>query len=304
MMNKDDDIVCTNNELYFNPYNSKNKWISLNQVQTILTTYGVTTPLLQFDLYKQSFIHQSYCKRNLDSKIKTVTCPPNCIELQDQSNERLEFLGDGVIECITKKYLYKRFYRENEGFMTEKKIALVKNETIGKLAYDMGLHEWYIMSIHTEEKKIRTNLKKLGCLLEAFIGALFLDLGFEHSTMFLETLYEKHIDWAELILCDDNYKNILQVKIQKEFKITPEYLEISSLDMYHMGVYLCVGQPIWKTSISQAVPYSKFGSFESIKEYMKTHPSILIFLGEGKHKIKKKAEQLACEQALHYIIKV
>jgi dsRNA-specific ribonuclease len=119
--------------------------------------------------------------------------------------------------------------------------------------------------------------------------------------MFLETLYEKHIDWTELILCDDNYKNILQVKIQKEFKITPEYLEISSHDMYHMGVYLCVGQPIWKTSIPQAVPYSKFGSFESIKEYLKTQSSILIFLGEGKHKIKKKAEQLACEQALHYI---
>jgi len=148
-MNKEDDIIIMNNEICFNPYNPKNKWISLNQVQTILTNYGITT-LHNFDFYKQSFIHQSYCKR---PDVKTCSCPENCIELQDKSNERLEFLGDGVVECITKYYLYRRFYREQEGFMTEKKIALVKNEAIGKLAYDMGLHEWYILSNHMEEKK-------------------------------------------------------------------------------------------------------------------------------------------------------
>ena len=47
-------------------------------------------------------------------------------------------MGDGVFEYVTKQYLYRRFSRENEGFMTEKKIALVKNESIGKIAYDMG----------------------------------------------------------------------------------------------------------------------------------------------------------------------
>ena len=54
--------------------------------------------------------------------------------------------------------------------MTEKKIALVKNEAIGRLAYDMGLNKWYIMSNNAEDKKTRTNLKKLGCLFEAFFG--------------------------------------------------------------------------------------------------------------------------------------
>ena len=87
----------------------------------------------------------------------------------------LAHFGDGVLECITKYYLYRRFPKENEGFMTEKKIALVKNETIGRLALEMGLHKWYIISKHAEEKKIRTNLKKLGCLFESFLGALFLD---------------------------------------------------------------------------------------------------------------------------------
>jgi hypothetical protein len=67
-----------------------------------------------------------------------------------------------------------------------------------------------------------------------------------------------------------------------------------------MGVYLCIGQPIWETNIKKALPFSQFGSFESIQAYMKQHTSVLIFLGEGKHKIKKKAEQLACEHALQH----
>lgn len=297
-MNREDDIITINNELLFTPYNPKNKEISLSNVQTILSNYGITTPIKDLDLYKQSFVHKSYCKRPLDAKIKLVPCPENCIDLKLKSNERLEFLGDGVLECVTKYYLYRRFYREQEGFMTEKKIALVKNEAIGKLALDMKLFEWYILSNHTEEKKMRTNLKKLGCLFEAFLGAIFIDMGFEIAKQFIETVFEKHIDWTELILCDDNYKNILQVKIQKEFKTTPEYLEISQGDTYHMGVYLCIGQPIWKASVQNSIPFSQFGSFEKIHAHVKRHTSVLIFLGEGKHKIKKKAEQLACEQTL------
>ena len=83
------------------------------------------------------------------------------MDLKKHSNERLEFLGDGILECITKFYLYKRFPNEDEGFMTEKKIALVKNDHIGKLAYKMGLHNWYVMSKNAEEKKIKNNFKKL-----------------------------------------------------------------------------------------------------------------------------------------------
>ena len=49
---------------------------------------------------------------------------------KQKSNERLEFLGDGVLECITKYYLYRRFPKENEGFMTEKKIAIVKTKRL------------------------------------------------------------------------------------------------------------------------------------------------------------------------------
>ena len=130
-------------------------------------------------MYKRAFAHKSYVKRpkqeNIDQNIVIMPKPANCIELKQKSYERLEFLGDGIVELITKYYLYRRFPKENEGFMTEKKIALVKNESLGKLAYDMNLNKWLLLSKHAEEKKSRTNLKKLGCLFEAFMAALFLD---------------------------------------------------------------------------------------------------------------------------------
>ncbi len=78
-----------------------------------------------------------------------------------------------------KKTFNQNWIKENLGNQNlqpkEKKIALVKNESIGKMVYEMGLNKWYIMSKNAEEKKTRTNLKKLGCLFEAFLGALFLD---------------------------------------------------------------------------------------------------------------------------------
>lgn len=295
-MSKDEDLLFVNEEYVFSPCNKVNRVIDMEMIQSILSSHGISIPLRNVDMYTQAFTHSSYCKRLFDKPVKIVDVPH--LPIRDVSNERLEFLGDGILEFVTKYYLYRRFPRENEGFMTEKKIALVKNEAIGKLAMDIGLDVWYVMSAYSEEKNLRTNLKKLGCLFEAFVGAIFLDLGFENATKFIEAVFEKHIDWVELLLCDDNYKNILQVKIQKEFKVTPEYIEISHGHEYHMGVYLCIGQRVWKTSLQQAIPFSMFGSFEKIKEYVKHHRQVLVHLGEGKHKIKKKSEQQACEHAL------
>ena len=155
-------------ENVFNPYNDKNNEITLNHVQCILNKYGVTAKVNNLELYKRAFIHRSYTKKTLieneKMNITIMPCPNNMISLKSKSNERLEFIGDGVLELITKYYLYRRFPNAEEGFMTEKKIAIVKNEHIGRLAYEMNLHKWFILSKNAEEKKTRTNLKKLGCI--------------------------------------------------------------------------------------------------------------------------------------------
>ena len=324
---QDEDISKDGEILIFNPFNENNKEITLNDVQFILKKYGINAVPHNLNLYKRAFVHKSYTKRpNLENEAANITIanqPFNTLSLKTKSNERLEFLGDGVLECITKYYLYRRFPKADEGFMTEKKIALVKNEHIGKLALEMKLHPWFIISKHAEEKNTRTNLKKLGCLFEAFLGALFLDFnkisikdehkwfeevfvtgpGFQMAQIFIEKVFEKHVDWMKLINTDDNYKNQLQVKIQKEFKTTPDYIEISrELEIgYEMGVYLCVGQPSYNLNSNEALPYSNFGSFPKIQVYLAEHDKVFIFLGKGTHKIKKKAEQIACEEALKMI---
>jgi dsRNA-specific ribonuclease len=323
----DDDILKTDEGLIFNPYNPLNTEISLNQVQSILIKYGAKPIINNIALYKRAFVHRSYTKRphfeNTLQNITIVERPADCMPLSSKHNESLEFLGDGVLELITKFYLYRRFPKENEGFMTEKKIAIVKNEAIGRIALEMGLHKWLILSKHAEEKKIRTNLKKLGCLFEAFLGALFLDFnkiavkddenwfknvfvtgpGFQMAQVFVENIFEAHIDWIALIQNDDNYKNILQVKIQKEFKVTPHYVEIEhDIDLgYKMGVYLCLGQQIFNLKHSDSINISKFKTFQSVQDYIAQNEKIFLFMGEGQHKIKRKAEQIACNEALTFI---
>ena len=326
----DDDIRIEKTEsgqetLVFDPFNPLNKVITQEEIQQILQNYGINTPIHNVKLYQRAFVHCSYIKRpsieNKQNNIIIIPKPDDCLSLYTKSNERLEFIGDGVLECITKYYLYRRFPKEQEGFMTEKKIALVKNEAIGKIAYEMGLHKWYILSKHAEGKQIRTNLKKLGCLFEAFLGALFLDFnkidvkdeenwfstlfvtgpGFQMVQIFVESVFEKHVDWVSLIRNDDNYKNILQVKVQKEFKVTPHYMEVSEYSAetgYHMGVYLCLGQAVHSLSHEDAIPYHKFGNQQEIHQYMSENGRVFVFLGEGQHKIKKKAEQIACEMAI------
>jgi dsRNA-specific ribonuclease len=323
----DDDIIKGEEGLIFNPYNPLNVEITLNDVQSILTKYGVPGMVKNIELYKRAFVHRSYTKRpQLENTLQNITIverPSDCMPLKTKSNERLEFLGDGILELVTKYYLYRRFPKENEGFMTEKKIAIVKNEAIGKIAMEMHLNKWLILSKHAEEKKIRTNLKKLGCLFESFLGALFLDFnkisvkdeegwfqnvfvtgpGFQIAQKFVENIFEKHIDWIALIQNDDNYKNILQVKIQKEFKVTPHYLEIEhDLDNgYRMGVFLCVGQQVHNLKPSEAIHIDNLKTFQSIQEYIQQNEKVFVYLGEGLHKIKRKAEQIACNEALQKI---
>jgi dsRNA-specific ribonuclease len=268
--------------------------------------------------------------------------PSNCIALKTKSNERLEFLGDGVLELITKFYIYRRFPQEQPGFMTDKKIAIVKNETIGKIAYEMNLHKWLIISKHSEEKKIRTNLKRLGCLFESFLGALFLDFnkieildeegwfqyqfamgpGLQFAQIFIENIFQLHINWVELIQTDDNYKNILQIIIQKRYKITPSHFELdennnilqtfcnntsnsiisTKASNYIMGVFICIGQDPLTVDKTKYITADKINSFCELDTFIsKNGGKILLFLGKGIHKIKKKAEQIASFNAIQLI---
>ena len=319
-LTNDDDINVDKktDTLVFNPYNPRNKIINEEDIVKILNKYNLNYKIHNIKLFRRAFVHKSYVKRphldNLKNNITIVEKPDDCLPLHTKSNERMEFIGDGFLECIAKFYLYKRYPKENEGFMTEKKIQLVKNETIGKFAYDMGLHNWYIISKHAEEKKTRTNLKKLGCLFEAFIAALYLDsnklkmcsnitenngIGFQIVQDFVETIFETHVDWTNLICSNENYKNILQILFQKEFKITPTYheIEVNEETGYTMGVYLCLNDNNYKN----AIEFSRIKKLSKINEMYEKNKKCVIFFSKWSHKIKKKAEQEASKIAIEMI---
>jgi dsRNA-specific ribonuclease len=337
--------------LVFSPYNPVNREITEKEVMGILKQYGLPIQTVyNMELFKRAFIHKSYVKRsqqeNEMNNIIISDCPSDSIQLKTKSNERLEFLGDSVLENTVRFYIYKRFPKENEGFMTEKKIKIVQNENIGKLAKYIGLDKWFIMSKHAEEKGTRNNLKKLGCLFEAFIGSIFLTYnklevkdehnwyktftsgpGYQMAEIFVVNVLEKHIDWVEMIEEDNNYKNILQVKIQKEFKVTPKYIiHEENDDGYNMGVYLVINHDNEILDRSKAENINELKKFLT-KWYKYEHdvisykekldisnntyntieiemPQIFILLATGVHKIKKKAEQLASLTAINEINKI
>ena len=106
ILQQDGDISKSQDELIFDPFNPRNQEITQKQVEYILKAYGVPDKVHNFDLYKRAFIHKSYVKRphleNIEKGVTIVEKPDNCMRLRTKSNERLEFLGDGVLECITK----------------------------------------------------------------------------------------------------------------------------------------------------------------------------------------------------------
>lgn len=319
--------------LVFDPFNPVNKEIGEQEVRALLSRFGIpeSVPIHNMALYRRAFVHKSYVRKpELENKERGIVIAPkpdDCMALKTKSNDRLEFVGDGVLECITKYYLYERFPKNDEGFMTDTKIALVKNDAIGQLALDIGLHKWYILSKNAELKNTRNNVKKLGNLFEAFLGAMFLDFnkvsvdnplfhhgflgpGFQLCQKWLVHLFETPglVPWHRIIETNENYKNQLQVLIQKEFKTVPLYLEWpqqtpidGTVTTFHMGVYLCLGFPthVAETSWQQARHIESFVSWKQVHDYTAQQGGrSLVLLGQGSNKIKKRAEQTACQVAL------
>ena len=270
-----DIITLADGTLIHNPYNTLNVEVCETDIRNILTKYGIppTMPINNIELYKRAFVHPSYTKRpnyeNEQLGIILADKPNNCLPLKSKSFQNLEFLGDGVLELVAKFYIYRRFPKSQEGFKTTTKIAVTKNSAIGKIALEMGLNKWMLLSHYAEDGNVRYDItKQLGNLFEAFIGAMFLDFnktpitalddnnganlfektifvgsGFQMTNKFIESVFENHIDWTAIVNSNDNYKKILQESVQKKFCTTPMYITLEhnkDNNLYHMGVFLCV----------------------------------------------------------------
>ena len=248
----------------YNPYNPKNRLFTRSDIQAILvnTKYTINST----DLFQTSMVHSSYVKRieyisPTGEPVQLVDRPDNCLDLFDNSYERLEHLGDSVLGVVVSSYLEKRFPTENEGFLTNLKKELVCNETLGILSQKIGIDKYYIISKHNEEScNGRTNLKKLGDILEAFIGALWLDSNYNFQVVyrFIIGLIEKHINIPKILMNNRNYKEQLQKVYQSKFHKTPTYKMLSSSqNSYTMaaldkdGVHIGIGTASTKKQAEQ-----------------------------------------------------
>ncbi len=158
--------------------------------------------------YIQALIHRSYLGK---------------IDENDSSNERLEFLGDAVLNLIVANYLFDKFPEEDEGFLTKVRAKLVNRHTLSECAEKLRLNEFLILNKTLNDKSDRGIKTIQSDAFEAIIGALFLDLGLEACKKFIEKILIKpFIDSGEYLV-DQNYKSQLLEYAQSEKLDLPVY---------------------------------------------------------------------------------
>ncbi len=189
-----------------------------------------------------------------------------------EHNERLEFLGDAVLELIITQTLFLDFPKQQEGDMTDMRSALVRGRNLAEVAKKLHFQDCLFLGKGEEKSGGRENDYILANTLEAFIGALYLDLGFETAQKFIVMhIYTtlSHIQENKLF---KDFKTLLQEYTQAQKDITPHYEVLSESGPDHDKDFL-----VWV--------------------FLKTEK-----IGEGRGSSKKKAQESAARSAYEHII--
>ena len=206
------------------------------------------------NLLKQAFIHRSYINENPGVALS--------------HNERLEFLGDAVLELIVTDFLYKKYPTYTEGELTALRSALVNAVIISEVAEKLGMNDYLLLSKGEEKDKGKARQYILANTYEAYIGALYLDHGIEAVDTFInKSLLLKTEEIVSKKLWRDA-KSLVQEKAQEFVNLTPVYKVLSESGPDH-DKHFTVG--------------ILFGSN---------------LIAEGRGKSKQEAEQKAAESAL------
>lgn len=206
------------------------------------------------DLLKQAFTHRSYLNEHRTQGI--------------DHNERLEFLGDAVLELVVTHFLYEKFPDKDEGNLTAYRSALVNTNTLSEAATKLGMNAFLLLSKGEAKDTGRARQFILANTFEAFIGALYLDQGYDAAKEFIsKNIFELIDDIVEHKKFIDS-KSKFQELAQEHTGITPAYKLIKEIGPDHNKIFQ-IGVLIGEDEIAQ---------------------------GEGKS--KQEAEQQAAEKAL------
>lgn len=211
-------------------------------------------PFTDKALLRQAFTHRSYINENRTSNLS--------------HNERLEFLGDAVLELVVTDYLYSAHRDLDEGALTSLRAALVNADTCARVAQDLGANDYLLLSKGETKDVGRARQYILANTLEALIGAIYIDQGYDSAKDFVL----KHlVPISEEILKAGSWidaKSLLQEKAQEQLGLTPVYKTVRETGPDH----------------DKHFTVSVFVGKED--------------LGQGEGKSKQDAEQMAAKNAL------
>ncbi|MCI5050760.1 MAG: ribonuclease III [Candidatus Pacebacteria bacterium] len=166
------------------------------------------------DLLKQAFIHRSYINEQKDSGL--------------EHNERLEFLGDAVLELVVTDFLYKKYPSVAEGRLTAYRSALVRTESISRSARNMGMNDLLLLSKGEAQDQGKARDYILANTFEAYVGAVYLDQGYDLAR---DVIANHLLDNIEDIIKEGSWrdaKSYVQEKSQELYNETPRYELVSS----------------------------------------------------------------------------
>ncbi len=181
------------------------------------------------NLLRQAFVHRSYINENKDAGFG--------------HNERLEFLGDAVLELVITDYLFKKYPDKNEGDMTAYRSALVNATTCAAVATKLGMNDYLILSKGEAKDTGRARQYILANTLEAVIGAVYVDQGYDAAKDFIYTHISPLID---TVLSEGSWidsKSLFQEKAQEIVELTPQYKTVKETGPDHdkqftVGVFI------------------------------------------------------------------
>lgn len=193
------------------------------------------------------------------------------------SNERLEFLGDAVLNSVITDILFTRYERRREGFLTNTRSKLVQRDFLNQLALEMGLDKLVVKSQHIVNN-INSNI--YGNAFEALIGAIYLDQGYRQCKRFVEKrLFKTFIDLDKVVVDEKNYKSRIIEYCQKhhlqyEFVLLEESVRSANLHVFYTkliinGKDICEASGTSKKESQQNASYKAFYMIQNNPDFLK-----------------------------------
>ena len=176
--------------------------------------------------YEEALLHKSSSDRNLQGSYR--------------NNERLEFLGDAILDAVVADIVFKKFKNQDEGFLTNTRSKIVKRETLDRISRNLGLNRLLISSPRAASQKNHI----LGNALEAFIGAVYLDQGYQKTYRFIEKrIISFYINIDALAKKEVNLKSKLlewcqKYKVQMDYQLMENFVDRENNPVFQSQVLL------------------------------------------------------------------